>query len=116
MSASEPKGCLGAFLDLQFNEFVTRRFISILYVIALIVILLAAVIGVVSGIVTLFNDAGQGLLLILASIIGAIVYIILTRIWLELIVVVFKIAENTSELVRLKEAERSSAASAAGQE
>jgi len=51
----------------------------------------------------MFTDSfGAGLWKIIAAPIGAIISVVLTRIWLEVLVVVFRIAENTTDLVEMK--------------
>jgi large-conductance mechanosensitive channel len=46
------------------------------------------------------NSFLAGLGMIIGTAIGAIIYAMLARVWMELIIVLFRIAENTTELVR----------------
>ena len=91
---------LGALLDFGFNKFITLSIIKILYVLYLVVIVLGWL-----GF-TLATMFGQGILPgIGVFIVGSIVvllYAILIRVGLELIVVVFRIGENTSKLVEMR--------------
>lgn len=100
----EGKGFFGALFDLSFSEFVTTKMIKILYILLLILVAIGFVIALFSGLITMFSRGGflAGLVAIVLAPIGALIYIILARMWMELIIVVFRIAENTTELVRLK--------------
>jgi len=88
-----------SLFDMSFSEFVTIRLIKVLYILGM---LGAGVIGlglIVSG---FSNGAGTGLLFLFLSPIVVLLYILALRIWLELIIVVFRIAENTSQLVKIQ--------------
>ena len=100
----EGKGFFGALFDLSFSEFVTTKMIKILYILLLILVAIGFVIALFSGLITMFSRGGflAGLVAIVLAAIGALIYIILARMWMELVIVVFRIAENTTELVRLK--------------
>lgn len=103
----EEKGFFGALFDLSFSEFVTTRLIKILYILLLILIAIGFIVAVISGLVTMFSRGGflAGLLAIVFAPIGALVWVIMARVWMELIIVVFRIAENTTDLVQLKQSE-----------
>lgn len=95
------QGLLKALLDTSFSEFITTKIVRWLYMILLAIIVIAGVVGFFSGLVTIFTDSFfSGLLLIVGSALGVIVYAILARIGMESILVIFRIAENTGELVR----------------
>ena len=97
-------GFFRALFDLSFREFITTKLIKVLYVVLLILIAIGFVVAFFSGLITMFSRGGSlsGLVLILLAPLGALLYIILARMWMELIIVIFRIAENTTELVRLK--------------
>lgn len=93
------KGLLAGLFDMSFSEFVTIRLIKVLYIIGIIGAVFAGLLFIVGG----FSDgAGTGILFLLLSPILVGIYILMVRIWLELIIVVFRIAENTSLLVKIK--------------
>ena len=99
----EDKGFFGALFDLSFSEFVTIRFIRILYIIFLFLIAIGFIFGLIGGFVSMFSDSfWSGLWKIIVAPIGTVISLVLTRIWLEILVVVFRIAENTTDLVELK--------------
>ena len=92
----EDKGFFGRLFDLSFNEFITTKIITVLYV--------CAMIGAgVWGLVILFGGFATksfgGILagLVLAPI-AFLVATILSRVWLETLIVLFRIAENTAKI------------------
>jgi len=91
----EKKGFLGALFDFSFSEFITIKLIKILYILGIIFSTIVAIIFIVSG----FNiSTGVGIIFLILSPIIFLLYVILIRIWLEIIIVIFKIAENTKQL------------------
>ena len=93
---SEEKGFMGSLFDLSFTEFVTTRIIKFLYIIAIIVAAIAAIAIIVSGFAQGFV---VGIISLILSPIIFLLYVVLSRVWLELIIVIFRIAENTGRLV-----------------
>ena len=92
----ETKGFFGRLFDLSFNEFITTKIITVLYV--------CAMVGAgVWGLTILFGGFASksfgGILagLVLAPI-AFLVGTILARIWLETLIVLFRIAENTAKI------------------
>lgn len=93
------KGFLAGLFDMTFSEFVTIRLIKVLYIIGIVGAVFAGLLFIVGG---FSNGAGTGILFLLLSPVLVGIYILMVRIWLELIIVVFRIAENTSQLVKMK--------------
>lgn len=91
------KGFFGCLFDLSFSDFVTTRFVKILYVLGILGAVLGGL-GVLRGgfAVGGFSGVVGGLIL---SPIAFLLYVLAVRISLELLVVIFRIAENTSRLV-----------------
>ncbi len=97
----QPRGCLTALLDLSFTEFVTSRLLRGLYIILLVLVAIGALAGIIGGLVAMFTRGFlAGLATVVGTAIGTLVAAILVRVWIELIMVLFRIAENTNELVR----------------
>ena len=97
----QPQGCLTALLDLSFTQFVTTKLAGWLYLLLLILVVLGGAVGVISGLTAMFSDtflAGGGI--IIASVLGVLIYAVLARVAMESILVIFRIAENTSEMAR----------------
>lgn len=91
----EQKGFFGKLFDLSFSEFITISIIKVLYVVAIIVSAIFAVMMLIS----FFSRGAGGVILgiILAPIVFFL-YVLMARVWMELIIVLFKIAENTGKM------------------
>lgn len=96
----ESAGIDGLF-DLSFRRFITLNVIKVLYGLGLLVIALGWLIAVIGG---FSNGVGPGLLMLIVGTLVALLYVIFYRVWLELIVVLFRIGENTSRLVEQNDA------------
>jgi hypothetical protein len=86
---------LSALLDFSFKSFITLSVIKILYILGMVVIALAALVMLISG---FSQGVGPGIVALILAPLVAIIYLIMFRIWLELIVVIFRIGENTSKM------------------
>ena len=94
---TENKGFFGSLFDLSFSELVTTKIVKILYIITIGASGLIALGMVIGG----FSDsAGSGFGMLILAPIAFLLQVLFARIWLELVIVVFKIAENTSHLVQ----------------
>jgi len=92
----EEKSTIGLLFDLSFSEFVTTRVIKVLFILGVI----GAGIGSLTFIVAGFSGGFlKGLLFLLLSPLVFLLWTLGARIWCELIIVAFRIAENTSRLV-----------------
>jgi hypothetical protein len=85
-------GFFAALFDLDFKTFIALRFIKIIYVIALVFIGLGSV-GV------FFVSIGNGdVLTAIFALVFFLFYLIIVRVWLEVIAVLFRIGENTTAI------------------
>jgi len=91
------KGFFGSLFDLSFTSLVTTRIIKVLYVLAIVLIGIYALVFIAGGFSN-STSAGIVVLLIIAPIF-TLVSLIYTRVLLEVIIALFRIMENTSELV-----------------
>lgn len=92
----EEKGTVGLLFDLSFSEFVTTRIIKVLFILGII----GAGIGSLVMLGTGFkNGFGAGLLALILAPLAFLFWTLMARMWCELIIVAFRIAENTSRLV-----------------
>ena len=99
----EEKGVIGTMLDFSFQSFITTRIVSLLYILSIALCGLAAL-GVLIGMAV----TGEAMLILLGIILMPIVFclgVLAARVYLELIIVLFKIAENTGALVRQRESQ-----------
>ncbi|MBU1706638.1 DUF4282 domain-containing protein [bacterium] len=90
----QPKGFFGALFDFTFTDFITTKIIKLLY----ILLLIAVGVGALVAIVTAFGiSAWLGLLtLLILAPLGFVIGVICIRVYMEIIIVLFRIAENTN--------------------
>ena len=93
------QGSLGLLFDMSFSEFITTRVIKFLYILGIIVAAIVTLSLIIGGFA---RGAGMGILMLLFSPVVFLLYVFLARIWCEIVIVLFRIAENTSELVKQK--------------
>ena len=91
----ETSSSLGTLFDFSFRRFITVDIIKVLYALILVLIALGWLLGVISAFGSGFLAGLVGLVLVT---IAAIIQVIFARVWLEIIVVIFRIGENTSIL------------------
>ena len=90
------KGFFGSLFDMSFTEFVTTRIIKVLFVLAIIV---SVIISIALFIGCLQSGAPGILLGLVIAPLAFLLYVIVARVWLEVVIVLFRIAENTGRLV-----------------
>jgi len=103
----ENKGFFGGLFDLSFSEFITTRIIKVLFVLAIVLSGCGALGILFSG---LARGVGTGVLSLVLAPVAFILYVLGARIWLEIIIVLFRIAENTGKLVELGQGKSQSSA------
>jgi hypothetical protein len=95
---AEGKGFFGDLFDFEFKDFVTVRIIKVIYILGMILIGIGALIALVGG---LSRGGGTSIIFtVLVVPLGALLMIIFFRVYLELVVVIFRIGENSTEIVR----------------
>lgn len=88
-------GFLRALFDFSFSQFVTTQLIRLLYALG---VLFAAVVAL-GAIARGFNEgAGTGLVALIVAPLIFLLVVIIARVWLELIIVVFRIAEYLRDM------------------
>jgi len=92
----ENKGILALLFDLSFSEFVTTRVIKIIFIIGIVFSAIYALVFIGMGFAI---GAGVGLLFLIFSPLVFLLCVLGARIWCEMIMVIFRVAENTSRLV-----------------
>ena len=90
------EGGLGALLDLSFRTFITISIIRIIYILGLVGIGLFWLITMVSALMAMGDEPLAALFTMLIATFIGLISIILWRVYLEIVVVFFRIAENTS--------------------
>ncbi len=91
------RGFFGSLFDLSFTSLVATKIIKVLYVLAIIVIGLYAVFFIGAA---FHNSTAAGIVvLLIVAPIFSLISLIYTRVLLEVFIALFRIMENTSELV-----------------
>jgi len=93
----ENKGFFASLFDFKFRSFITLRFLRVIYAVLLALILLFGVIWML----TLLSQEGFYIFigLVVAPLV-TLVYLILTRVWMEVLALFFRIGENTSAIAQ----------------
>ncbi|REE96041.1 DUF4282 domain-containing protein [Thermomonospora umbrina] len=96
------KGFFGSLFDFSFDNFVAPKLIKFLFVVNLILISLFAIIYVIAGFAFMASgtDSGAvgGLIIIIIAPIAWFLGVMATRVWLELLIVMFKISEDIKDI------------------
>jgi uncharacterized protein DUF4282 len=88
------RGFFSALLDTRFDSLITPSLVRFVYIIAMILIAIVVLVGIVAGFA---ESAGTGILALIIAPIFGLFYLIVTRLWLELVVVLFKIRDASEE-------------------
>jgi len=88
----DAKGFLRSLYDFGFESLVTTRIIRFLYGLLVVVYSIAAVILFFAGLLS--GTAGGILLAIFAIPIGYLLYVIAARVWMEFLIVVFRMGDD----------------------
>lgn len=93
----QTRGFFGQLFDFSFTAFITTKIIKVLYGLA---IFFAAAIAIV-GIVGAFSESAVagGVLLVLSPV-WLLLYVVVARVMLEIVVVMFRIAEHVGDIAR----------------
>lgn len=91
------KGFFARLFDFSFSEFITPSLIKVLYAISLLLIGLVGLIWIIGTLAT-GGGALEILMIIILAPILMFVYVILARVWLELIMVAFSIKGLLEEI------------------
>lgn len=92
----EQKSFFEVLFDLSFTEFVTTRLIKVVFVLGILFSALAGLQRIVWAF--RFSGFGSGLLSLVVTPLLFLVAVLLIRIWCEMIIAIFRIAENTGRL------------------
>jgi hypothetical protein len=92
-SQLEAKGFFGALFDFGFTSFITLRFLKVIYAVLVGLILLA---GVLFFIVAASRGGAGALLGVVLVPVVTLLYLVIARVYMEIIALFFRIGENTS--------------------
>lgn len=91
----EPKGFVGMVFDLSFSQFVTTKVIKVVFVIGVVLAAIYALGFIFAG---FSASTTLGIVLLILSPIVFLLGVLWVRILCELIMILFRIAENTSKI------------------
>lgn len=91
---------MSLMLDFSFKRFLTPRLIRILYCVSLLIAAISAVTWMTSGFGISFF---RGMITLITGPIAFFIYAIIARVTMELVLVIFRIAENIERLPTAKE-------------
>jgi hypothetical protein len=91
-------GFLKNLFDTSFSEFLTTKIIRVIYIIG---IAFCAVVALIF----LFSGDQNFLVRLIGAPLAFFLYVILLRVWLEVVMVIFKIADNTDKMVATQSSE-----------
>lgn len=93
--AGAQRGFIESLMDTRFDSLITPMLIRFLYVVSMIVLAIGVIVVVIGA---FKGSAGSGVLALILAPIGALIYLIVIRLWLELIVVAFKIRDAAEQV------------------
>lgn len=101
VSGAQAKGFFSGLFDFSFETFVALKVIKVLYGLFLLLLALGILGGLGGGIMSMVQgEVLTGLGILIALPFAALLYLILGRVYFELIIVGFKIAEDADEIAR----------------
>lgn len=93
---SSASGFFQALFDFSFKSFITVKFASFIYAVALFLIGVGALVGLIAAFVTMSQEPLAGVFMLLLVLIAAPFYLLLVRLTLELYVATIRTAQNTA--------------------
>jgi hypothetical protein len=95
------RGFFASLFDVSFRSLITPRIIKVIYILAMVLIGIMTLIGVIAALVTLADEPAAGIVFLILVPIFALLYLVYARVALEVVIALFHIMQNSSELVRL---------------
>jgi cellulose synthase/poly-beta-1,6-N-acetylglucosamine synthase-like glycosyltransferase len=89
----EAKGLFAGLFDFGFTTFITLKFLRVIYIVLMALIFLGGLVFLVRG---LAAGGAAAVATIVFVPLGVLLYLIVARIYMELIALFFRIGENTS--------------------
>ena len=87
---------IGALFDFTFSQFVSETLIRVLYLVAIGLAVIAALIGIIAAFFNYGLSVGISVL-ILAPVV-LLIYIVIVRVIFEFIIVIFRIADHAKQI------------------
>ena len=96
-TANDARGFFSRLFDLSFQSFITTSIIKVLYILLIIGAGLVALLFIGAGFAA---DTGIGVVMLIVSPLIFLIYVILGRVYLELVIVLFRIHDQTAETAK----------------
>lgn len=93
----QSKGFFVRLFDFSFSDFITPTIVAILYGILIVLCGLGALVGVIFGFT---RGVGLGIIALILSPVVFLLSVIFSRVYLEVVVALVRIAQNTTDLLR----------------
>jgi len=93
---AEPKGFFASLFDLSFSSLITTKIIKVLYVLTLVGIGLGYVVFTISAFAS--DPAIGAIILFVVGPIVSLLYIVYARVFLEIVIALFRIMESNIEI------------------
>lgn len=91
----EAKGFFTGLFDFSFSSFITMKFLRLIYIVVVVVILLGGAFFLIS----FLSRGGLGVVFGLVIVpLVTLLYLVLARIYLELVALLFRIGDNTAAI------------------
>jgi hypothetical protein len=91
------KGFFASLFDTSFTSLITTKIVKALYILSMVLIGIGALVLIIAAFAA--KPAVGVIVLVVVAPIYVLVYLIWTRVFLELVIVLFRIMENTQALV-----------------
>jgi uncharacterized membrane protein len=98
----QERGFFGQLVDFSFTEFVTTRIIKVLFGLVIFFTVVIAIIIIVSA---FYDSIAAGAVALVLSPLWILLSIVVARVLLEIVIVVFRIAEHVGEISRQQQKE-----------
>jgi hypothetical protein len=89
------KGFFASLFDMSFSSFITTKLVKVIFIIWMILAVIVAIGLIVAG---FQESAGLGILALVLSPVAFLLYMILGRVYCEMMIVLFRIAEHVRDI------------------
>ena len=93
------KSFISSLFDFSFSSYVTPKFIKFLFIVGVILTAIATILLIVFG---FMSHIAVGVVLLIFSPIIYFLYVLAVRIYLELIIVIFRLQSDVAEILKNK--------------
>ena len=99
MENSNEIGFVRSLFDFQLKHFITMRVLRVLYAITTILIVAAGAVILLAGLFGSYGGGATRLLVLIFVPLGTLLYLIISRLWVEFLANLYRIGDNTQAMV-----------------